>query len=297
MWPEIVRPGNIVSLDSVLWSVLNLWVHGTSLLGLLFHDERPIPLNDEKGESALWRMLYRHGGISRQLFKETVCNKFRIIELEKGIIIPTDRYFYIVYEGYVKADIVYWGGSKGRVSSVTIKSGEAFDIKHLQLLHQTTAFANQHIYAESTTQVKLFQFDACDIKDIAHSPLTKGVWQAFLISMLCKIAERSMKQDRAGPRATAASGASTSSSFSSSPWHDPIFRPLEDWEEPSPLQAGSGMVLLSLPVSPLKHIWFSVKKSFRPPWPFRGWTSGLRHGSLPAPRAEALEQMEAMYQC
>ena len=60
---------------------------------------------------------------------------------------------------------------------------------------------------------------------------------------------------------------------------NPIFAPLQQWEEPHPLRAGSGLAIQT----PLAHILASMQWSFAPPWPFQGPPMGLRHTQLLAP--------------
>lgn len=53
----------------------------------------------------------------------------------------------------------------------------------------------------------------------------------------------------------------------------PIFEPLQPSEEPDPLRAGSNQALRN----PFQHIVKSMEWSFTPPWPFKGFPTGLRH--------------------
>jgi hypothetical protein len=65
----------------------------------------------------------------------------------------------------------------------------------------------------------------------------------------------------------------------SSTYVHPIFYPLEPWEEPHPLRAGSTHAFENV----LAHIWANMKWSFAPPWPFQGPPEGLRHTQLLTP--------------
>jgi hypothetical protein len=60
---------------------------------------------------------------------------------------------------------------------------------------------------------------------------------------------------------------------------NPMFLPLEKWEEPNPLRAGLGLALKT----PFMYIFATIGWSFSLPWPLKGPPPGLHHAQLPAP--------------
>lgn len=298
LWPDLSRAG-AVSVDALVWSAFNFTINTVAVIRL-FLDEAPVVLNQQdQAQSALWRMLYRHGGLSARIFKDVLVHKFDVVSYEPGESIPVDNYFYIVYEGRIKVDIYAAGasssdrGNENNGKSIVcrtriLESADVFDFKHLDLFHPSarSVFAHRVLDARSDTAVKLFRFQSSDIAKIANSPVTKGIWQSILICSLSQIAKYS--NDNAAATASSGTDSTLTSSESSDvtendishPLRDPVFGPLQKWEEPNPVHAGSGMALSV----PLGHLLHYASTSFLLPWPLTKWKVGLRQGSLPAPQ-------------
>jgi hypothetical protein len=113
------------------------------------------------------------------------------------------------------------------------------------------------------------------VLEIARQPQTKQAYQGLLIFVLTRIAERAVLQKQDGQDGETNDNDSTHQHNQ----RNPAFFELEAWEEPDPLISGSGKAL----TVPVQHVIASLRKSYRPPWPFSRWIPGLRHAALSAP--------------
>jgi hypothetical protein len=272
LWPDARSSGGIF-VDSLVWSIIGLYVHGSSLICLIL-DERQVSLTDD--EDALWRMFYRTGGLSAKLFKVIVAPHLQIVEFEEGEKIPTDDFFYIVYTGRVNLKVYEKGQIK--VERKTL-SGEMFDLKYLGMFSEQSVFEFHHLNCTSEIKSKLFRFSREDMKKIAHHRLAKGVWQSLLINNLSFVVESYLETDR--------------HSKSAESYCDKIFDPLEDFERPKEWVAGSGAAL----TNPKMHLLRYIRRSFSPPWPFGGHLTGLRQTLLSPPphRPSPLRQLPPLF--
>jgi hypothetical protein len=250
LWPNARASGGVF-VDSLIWSVIGLYVHGSSLVCLIL-DERQVTFTSED-EAALWRMFYRTGGLSEKLFKMIIAPHLEIVEFEVGENIPTEDFFYIVYTGRVNLQ-VYGGKNEIKVERTTF-SGEMFDLKYLGMFNDKSLFEINTLNCTSETKSKLFRFSRVDMKKIAHHRLAKGVWQSLLINNL-----------------------SWDSKFGNM-YCDKFFDPLDDWEKPKEWAAGSGSALKN----PELHLFRYMFLSFSSPWPFGGHLTGLRQTLLSPP--------------
>ena len=262
LWPSFRLPDKI-QLDGVLWACLNLYVHVTTVVRLL-QDEYHVNLTED--EEALWRMFYRTGGLSKKLFQKNVAAYCEVVTLQQDEKIDTDEYFYIVYRGVVKITVT--DEHHGTViSSRKARSGQLFDFRALGLLVDNRSLAKHKLKAVVTvSDVTLFRFPKEEMPKIANHPSTRLMWKELLMENLLRIVQGYFdRRMRMNPVLVE--------------YVHPIFNPLESWEEPDPLRAGSGLAMKH----PLQHIWSSMKWSFAPPWPFKGPPEGLRHTQLLAP--------------
>lgn len=276
-WGSLIRPGNIL-LDLLIWSAISIYIHGSSLI-TLFRDERKVHF--KKDEEALWRVFYRTGGLSALLFKTIICPHLEVVEFEKGEKIPTDKYFYILYTGHVKLERFY---ANGKVQyKRLVRSSEMFDVNHLGLFRKgNNILEGSYIECASLNKTKLYRFATKNMTKITCHPLAKGVWQSLLIHNLSSVVEDFVDHD------TMCSRVSTAGDEEVTPAE--IFHPLETWEEPKRVVAGSSYAL----ERPLGHLWYYSKMFFSPPMPFGGLPAGIRHTLLGAPRMNrAIAEMEA----
>lgn len=263
LWPAWHLP-DYIQLDGIVWAILNLYVHISTVVRLL-NDERPVQLSPD--EQALWRMFYRTGGLSQKLFQKTVAEHCEVVTFQNGQKILTDEWFYIVFKGTVKITVSDDNGTF--ISSRKAESGQLFDFRDLGLLQDVHESLARHrlegVVAISDTT--LFRFPKDRIAQIASHPSTRLMWKELLMENLLRIVQRYF--DPRIRRGLDADGERT----------NPIFLPLDPWEQPNPLRAGSGTAMKM----PFSHIFASMAWSFTPPWPFKGPPVGLRHAQLPAP--------------
>jgi hypothetical protein len=261
VWPEIIFRQHI-QVDSVLWALANMYVHISSVISLL-RDEGSVDMNED--QEALWRLFYRTGGLSQKLFYRSILKDMTLQTFQATEHIPTDKWFYIIYRGTVQ--LRFTDGKKTIVSSRKARSGQMFDFQDLNLLHDVEGFKNhQPSEAHAITPVVVFRFPRDRMADIANHPDTKAIWQQLLMENLGLIAQRTFVKNNY-------------SQAMNKEYESPMFKPLQPWEHPIPVAAGSAEALRN----PLRHIFASMVWSFAPPWPFGdGPRVGLRH-SLPAP--------------
>lgn len=259
LWPDIKGQDQTFAIDSLCWALVGLYVHGCSMWCLVM-DERKVALDDD--EAALWRMFYRTGGLSQRLFHDIVATHLKVVEFQPGQEIPTHDDFYIIYSGQVKLEV--FNDSKHKYDRIMF-SGEMFDLNFLGLFSEKTLFERSRIKCRSITATKLFRIHRDDMKTIAKNGFAKGIWQALLINQLSFIVES--YADR------------SPMSRMSEEKHDRIFEPLEEWELPPKVLAGSGTALQRT----LAHLVHYIRVSFSPPLPFAGHPTGIRQTQLPPP--------------
>jgi len=253
----------ILHIDVLLWTTVTLYTHATKFIGIVLN-ERKVDLPIES--MPLYRMMYRNGGLSELLFRQFVWPRFGLTHLKKGDKIEDDgESLYIILEGTASANITL----KGRTKEIALGSGEVIHVKGLNIFKQAQceAFAEQTVHAVvSSESMRVYRCSREDMDAIARQPQTKQAYQGLLIFVLTRISERAILQNVDIP------------SNPSTGLH-PAFLPLEDWEEPDPMNSGSGKAL----DFPIQHFVTSLRRSYRPPYPMIKWIPGLRHSTLPAP--------------
>jgi hypothetical protein len=213
-------------------------------------------------------MFYRTGGLSQKLFKDTVAKYCEVVTFKEGQEIRTDEWFYIVYKGTVRITVSDDNGAF--ISSRKAQSGQLFDFRDLGLLQDVHKSLARHRLegVVATSDSTLFRFPKDQIAQIASHQSTRLMWKELLMENLLRIVQRYFdKRIRQGLDSI------------NGEYTNPIFLPLEKWEEPNPLRAGSGLALKT----PFMHIFATMGWSFSPPWPWKGPPPGLRHAQLPAP--------------
>ena len=259
LWPDLKGSDQTFAIDSLCWALVGLYVHGCSMWCLLL-DERKVSLNHD--EAALWRMFYRTGGLSQRLFHDIVARHLKVVEFQPGQEIPTHDDFYIIYRGQVKLEV--FNNENHKYDRIMV-SGEMFDLNFLGLFSEKTLFERSRIKCRSITTTKLFRIHRDDMQTIAKNRLAKGIWQALLINQLSFIVE------------SYADGLPISRKADEI--HDRIFEPLEKWELPPTVLAGSGTALHQT----IAHLVHYIRVSFSPPLPFAGHPTGIRQTQLPPP--------------
>ena len=262
LWPDVVGDTSELRLDALLWSILNIFLHGSSLV-LLMTDEAQVHLTDD--QAALWRLLYRTGGMSERIFYDllVVHGQMQVVELEAGVTLGTQDDLYILYQGSVMMHI---HDPNGQALERYVGQGEIFDFKHLGMLNKSKYFQETCIRCETKSKTKLFRFSKEAMTKVAHHPLSKVVWQSLLINNLSRIIANSRRANNRHEECA-------------NDMDDDVFAPLADWERPEPTMAGSGRTLRN----PVQHIWLSMRNSFYYPWPCGRSTPGMRQTQLAAP--------------
>jgi hypothetical protein len=296
-------------LDSFIWAVLNMYVHGYSVVCLLL-DERPVPLTET--EAALWRLFYRTAGMSNKLYAEIILPFLAVVTYDQpDEEVPTDEYFYIIYRGHVDLRVYhrrdYPNASQPPAAEPlhqrSIGSGECFDIKYLQAAQIASSyqgrnagldgslglddsiqnktqgvtpkklFQNHVIHVTTTSPCILFRFRRADLPKIISHPFSKSVWQAILINTLSMMVEAYLgDQGRSAANLDEESPSQPNAPLSrrhlessrrrlQEDYVDRVFSPLEPWELPDKVVAGSGMAYQY----PVQHIARYIKLSFSPP--------------------------------
>lgn len=278
LWPNI-RRANALSLDGLIWAVLNLYVLFSGIARLLMDESQVTFASDE--EEALWRLFYRLGGVSRKVFQSNICRHMKVVHCKPGQKLSVESNFYILYKGIVNLDIydkdqVIATGQDG--------SGSMFDFKNLGLLHNEKRFKSQRLDVVVVQDATLFQFSNDSIRAMSAVPKVKSVWQTIFLENLsrivCNLETAGYQQQQPHEQAMPPT------------WRkdfiDPLFHPLNETEEPQPFyRAGSGQ---TFPNALFWHIGYSAYHSFRWPWPLGGHLIGLRHDSLPAPTKNSLKK-------
>lgn len=308
-------PQNRVSLDTVIWSSLNLLMHGLSVIRI-FYDERHIELTED--EEPLWRYLYRQSGLSKAKFKTFICPTLELVEYDAGQQIPLDDKFFIVLDGICHAEAEHFSISTTQRSIfVPIVSGQMFPLQHMCLEYMPTdnVFTRSWIRpVVAATKCKLYTFPSERLKEMSKYPATRDAWMSLLVATLTMIAERPFfQQPQQQQDKDAEDGfinpVSTSKDHSieedaedgqyccNNPLYcekrNRLFNPLDPSEEPNPGSAGSTYVLKN----PLGHVWQNMKQSFYVPWPIGKWPVGLRHHIPPPtdPNSDAILRRISTY--
>jgi hypothetical protein len=259
LWPELIFREHI-KVDGVIWAVANMYVHISSAIRLL-SDESSVDMNED--QEALWRLFYRTGGLSQKVFYRSIVKDMTMKTFQATENIPTDKFFYIIHRGTVQLQVF---DGKTIISSRKAQSGQIFDFQDLNLLHDTEGIQkHQSSVVHAITPVVVFRFPRDRMADIANHPDTKAIWQQLLMENLGIMAQRMWDMN-------------FNSQVMNQEYESPMFKPLQPWERPNPMAAGSAQALRN----PLRHIFVTMVWYFNPPWPFGNGTVGLRH-KLPAP--------------
>jgi len=289
-------PQQRLAIDTMVWSSLNLLMHGLSVIRI-FYDERHVDLTSDQDGAPLWRYIYRQSGLSKEKFKTFIRPTLELVEYEPGQEIPLEGRFFIVLEGVCHAEAEHLSMSttavliseqqqqqqeqnqKSPSINISLVSGQMFPLQHMCLEYMPTdnVFTRTWIGpVVAATHCKLYSFPSQRLKDMSKHSATRDAWMSLLVSTLTMIAERPYFQQH-----------QQQNSRNSDPYcydksvhyekRNRLFDPLEPSEEPNHLSAGSSFVL----ENPVGHLWHSMKQSFYVPWPLGQWPVGLRHVMSP----------------
>ena len=298
-------PQQRLAVDTMVWSSLNLLMHGLSVIRI-FYDERHVELTTDQEGAPLWRYIYRQSGLSKEKFKKFILPTLELVEYEPGQEIPLEGRFFIVLEGVCHAEAEHLSMSTTSVSvpeqqhlqnqeqeqnqrsqsiRISIVSGQMFPLQHMCLEYMPTDNVFTRTWMSpvvAATHCKLYSFPSQRMKDMSKHSATRDAWMALLVSTLAMIAERPYFQQQQQQQQD-----QHQNSMNSDPYcydrslhfetRNRLFDPLEPSEEPDHLSAGSSFVL----ENPFGHLWHSMKQSFYFPWPIGQWPIGLRHNMSP----------------
>lgn len=181
-WPNYTFNGNI-SVDGLVWAILNLYMHGSNILRLLW-DERPIKFKTED-EEQLYRFFNRRGGMER-MEMQIVLRKgsWRRIKAGEVILTPVQACTTLVLLVEGMAYYVLCT-SKGKTKTATLFSGMTFDIALMNVFGVYIGFdkkAEFEVVAE--TDCLAFEWDIRSLNELAvrsgHS--TSSYFRNFVLS-------------------------------------------------------------------------------------------------------------------
>ena len=98
----------------------------------MLRDERNVELTDD--EETLWRMIYRHSGLSKLQFKVKLCPHFTVVDAKAGEDLDMS-YFYILLDGVISAEA--FNGNTGKKHVFPMCSGQAFPLQHIYACTQS----------------------------------------------------------------------------------------------------------------------------------------------------------------
>jgi len=155
LWGDYVSDPQFIAIDTVIWSVVGLYVHFSSFLQLLY-DERSVPLAETEDE--LWRFFFRHGGITRVLFARYVLRPGEIRTFSPGTLIndPTQsERLHLIIRGHVRAHIEYEQGHR----TFDFYSGDLFEFRFLHQFGLRVGFLDAQMQAVAESEVQTFSID------------------------------------------------------------------------------------------------------------------------------------------
>ncbi|KAG8469232.1 hypothetical protein KFE25_007750 [Diacronema lutheri] len=273
-WPGVTRAvatdgePYVLALDAVLWAVLGVYVHGSSLAQLL-RDERPVALSEREDE--LWRMFFRRARISRLLFKAHIlpAGLFHTYASGDAITGPgiPPRVHIVVQGRAIGVGRLRDGGTK----EIRMLSGDLFEFRHLHLFGVHVGFIERSLDVRAHSAVRTFSIPIERLRAMASgSAPMRQAWQAVIIASLAREAERGYaSHEDADARITAAEVER---------WRDPSFAEMRADELPPGPTPGSGTCL----AAPASNLLALMYRTFHLPWPLSSGFPGLRHAAVGA---------------
>jgi hypothetical protein len=191
MWgTTITFPPDTVAVDAMIFSGLNVLVHGTGLVMILL-DEREIKFDDEKYE-LLYNYFYRKTGVSKLIFKDHIISNGKFEKFTKGDVITENddsKKFYIIVSGIVDIDLTVYDSKK----QFRLVSGQVFDIKYLNIFGIHVGLYTEQFKAVCTSEnCLLYSFTLDELEKMAFKslPIVASTWFSFILTIASEIAER-----------------------------------------------------------------------------------------------------------
>jgi hypothetical protein len=230
-WPYYEANGTI-ELSAVVWSCMNLIVHGAAIWRLLY-DERPIKFKT-KDELQMANFLLRRGGMQPLEAKEVI-RKGRFNRIRKGEHI-LDRWDCIdrailLIDGkahYNKAS------SQGERSSANIYSGMIFDIGLFNVFGVYIGFEKEGVNFEvvADTDCLVFEWNVFQLDDLACrcGPAVSSFCRNFILYQVASEWEFRVHAEPHGKTPRASRGDREFPDIFQGGRSRDFTEPLEDWE-------------------------------------------------------------------
>lgn len=260
-WPNYEWTGSI-GLDTIIWSCLNLIVHGCAIAQLLY-DERPITFKDED-ERQIAVYLLRRGGM--QAMEASIAlshGNFRTIRKGECILDPIQalRKVALLLEGkchYIRCD------KDGETTNHHLYSGMAFDFRLFNIFGVYLGFeapVSFEVFADTDCLVFEWDTEALDTLAYRSGPSVSSYFRNFIMAIMATEWEFRTHGEPKGITAATSRGTREPIEYFDGQRSVDFTDPLEEWE-----------VRHSSVRGVLTWIW----KSFEPFMP-----PGTRHWTLP----------------
>ena len=171
----------ILPMDMVIFSVLNLFVHGFGAYRLI-RDERPIELRNEE-EERTWRFFFRRSGMERLEFKE-VLKRGRFQSFRAGEAImrqdqPLQKLCLLI-EGAVEIRATY---SSSEPFTRRLVSGAFFDLAVANVFGIKVGLFTKQFEATALTDCRVlcWTFEAVDEMATRAAPSVGAFWRNMLL--------------------------------------------------------------------------------------------------------------------
>lgn len=173
-----------IDLALIFYTILCIWNAGACFC--LLDDLRPrkkLPLLDQ----TLYNFFRRRCGVTRVEFDE-IRRQGHFLELGADEQVPnTDSTLYLVLEGLVECETK--GRHPRRVATMFPKrSGQFFDLKHLNIFSLPVGFDSLHFKATTATKTKLFAWPMNSLIAMrdSQSPCLRPFWEFMVLRSLAR---------------------------------------------------------------------------------------------------------------
>ena len=183
-WPNYQWTGSI-GLDAIIWSCLNLIVHGCAIAQLLY-DERPIKFK-EKDEKELAAYFLRRGGMQPMEASIVIARgKFRTIRKGECILNPVQALGKVALLIEGKCHYIRFH-QNGGITEHYLYSGMAFDFRLFNVFGVYLGFeapASFEVFAD--TDCLVFEWKLEDLNDLAckSGPSVSSYFRNFIMSVM-----------------------------------------------------------------------------------------------------------------
>mmetsp|Transcript_9792 Transcript_9792/g.16252 ORF Transcript_9792/g.16252 Transcript_9792/m.16252 type:complete len:406 (+) Transcript_9792:34-1251(+) len=258
------------ALDSFLWAILTGFFQFRHLLQMIREEIPPPPLKNPD-DQALFAFIHRRSGmVQRDYHRFKGDGLFRHYQAGDTVCdaLGARQEFFIIIEGCVEIDVVLSGGDKSIQKKLF--SGDAFDLRILNLSGVQVGFANEHFEAVAKTPCMIFVKPVPEFLKLlrTHSYLSNFL-RALALCFIAKSVQRNCILD--------AYGGSEDLPALESGHRSNDFRPLTKEEETS-----------------VQWTWKKVFKWIRSSIRIKARNSGIRHMAAPSGGSLATAEVRAV---